>query len=765
MSDTGLNFVSDQRKLSISNVVHVRQVIQIKKCRPRGHATVDLINKDGSVKGRDKTLVVKFPLNVGDLATVGSVWEVSGREYVSEFLAHDIPITEYTIFAEDVKYMRPSGRILERWLSRNINGIGPVIAKRLVRTSNLNILIEGRDTKALLDISGMSDERVRRLYEKWPDESLYKTIEWLEAQKLPIGLGDKLVAIFGAAAIDQVKAHPFLLMAMGVSFETTMCVVGDLNIPMSKNCIVAGVAMHVAMKHAESSHSTVIDGRSLMNGCSEVTKAPASEEVGDVAVAEGLLVKTAGGYQIYGKALMEASVARFLVQAHKRQPGDNALLASWEPELTRSTVEKALTDYELKLDFSLTNEQRDAIVGTVMLPVSCISGGAGTGKTTILRAILGIYDAITGGRLPCYQVALAGRAARRMAESTGRPAQTIAKLIAMHLGNKKQYLPEHLLLVIDEASMVDLLSMYKLIGMLPTATRILFVGDTSQLPPVGDGLVFHALSETILPFFNLSQVKRQSELSGIHKFATAVRQSVFEIPSRTLATLAESNDCSIEKDASITRLIELWREAGGIGNIVLSPLSKNEFGVDNINKKLQQSVGLDRAALYYQDKPRGWIPWITPTGDQLLEGDPVLVTANNYEEKADIRNGDLGVITEVFLKPDEEDGAVGVMEVNGIAIYLTPDLLEKIQLGYAITIHKSQGSQWPTCFVMLPIEASEMIDQTLVYTAVTRAAERLVLMGDPRVIRQAIVRGSIALERNTFLRERILAVAKEPVEG
>ena len=748
--------VSTWQDKSTSNVVHVRQVVQIKKCRDRGYATVNLINKDGSVIARDKTIVVKFPPSTGSLASVGSLWEISGKEYVNQYYVHGTPITEYTIEAEGTKYLRPSGRTLARWISSNINGIGSVIANRLVRTKNLSEIVESRDTGALLEVSGMSNERVRRLYEQWPDVSLYKTIEWLDEQQLPVGLSDKLVAIFGATAIDQIKSHPFLLMAMGLPFETTMRVARDLNIPMSDNCIVAGVALHVALKDAEETGSTVIDNNDLLIGCSTLMKAGVPDDVGDVAVAEGLLVKTRDGYQVYGKALMEATVAQFLVDAHKRQPGADALLAAWETGLTRGRVEAALSDYESSLSFSLTDEQRAAVVGSVMAPVCCISGGAGTGKTTILRAILGVYEAIARGSLPCYQVALTGGAARRMAESTDHPAQTIAKLIVMHLGDNKPDLPSHLLLVIDEASMVDLLSMYKLIGMLPRATRIMFVGDTSQLPPVGDGLVFHALTDTMLPFFNLSQVKRQGELSGIHKFATAVRQSVLQYPSRTKQTLAASGDCSIETNASIPRLIDLWREAGGVGNIVLSPIKSSEFGVEHINKKMQESEGLDRPGLYYQDKKRGWIPWITPAGDMLLEGDPVLVTVNNYDEKADIRNGDLGIITEVFSSPDEIDGTVGVMEINGVAIYLTPDIMEKIQLGYAITIHKSQGSQWPTCFVMLPIEASGMIDQTLVYTAVTRPADRLVLMGDERVVEQAIARGSIALARKTCLRERIM---------
>lgn len=750
---------SARSDLVMSNVVHMRQVVQVKKCRAWGHATVDLVNKDGSVKKRDKTLVVKFPDNVNDVATEGSLWEVTGKEYLNRFTVNGFVVNEYTINADSIKFLRPSGRILARWLSSNIKGIGSVIAKRLVRIKNLNLLVENRDTNALLDVAGMSEERVLRLIEQWPAPSLYKTIEWLEEQLLPLNLGDKLVAVFGAHAIEKVKSHPFLLMAMGVSYEKTMDVARELNLSMSDKCVLAGVALHAAITHAAKTGSTVIDRKTLISNSTQIMKSTAPDDVGDIAAEEGLLVKVSNGYQVYGKALMEAAVAQCLVDAHRRQPGNHALLAAWEKSLTKKIVKEALTQYESKLDFGLTEEQRLAVISAVMAPVCCISGGAGTGKTTILKAILGVYDAIADG-IPCYQVALSGRAAQKMAESTGVFAQTIAKLIANHLGDKKSDLPPHLLLIIDEASMVDLLSMYKLISILPRASRILFVGDTSQLPPVGDGLVFHALIDTSLPFFNLSQVKRQSEQSGIHKFATSIRKSALEMPPRTHKRLAESADCTIESDFSMARLIELWREAGGIGNIVLSPVRKGALGIDNINTHLQQAVGLDRPALYYRDDSRGWIPWITPTGTQLFEEDPVLVVANNYVENADIRNGDLGIITEVFGKPNAEDGAVGVMEVNGVAIFLTSDILNKIQLGYAVTIHKSQGSQWPTCFVMLPIEASRMIDQTLIYTAVTRPVNRLVLMGDERIIELAVKRGSIALQRQTYLRDRILLTEK-----
>ena len=546
---------------------------------------------------------------------------------------------------------------------------------------------------------------------------------------------------------------------MGASFEQVSQLALKLGFTLEDEVVVAGIAQYAAINHANKTGSTVITIDELNKEYAKLMNSDTPKNVGVIACEQGLLVQVTGGYQVYGKALMETAVAQFIVDAHLRVAGDGCLLAGWEIGLSRGLVQEALTDYESTLEFSLTDDQRDAIIGAVLSPVCGISGGAGTGKTTILKAVLGVYDRVAQG-VQCYQVALAGRAAQRMAESTQKPAHTIAKFIGEHLGDDKPKLPEQILLVIDESSMVDLLSMYRLIGLLPDASRVIFVGDTAQLPPVGNGLVFHALTDTQIPFFNLTQVKRQSEESDIHRFSTAVRNRLLQFPQNTKNTLKESSDCSLETNPTISRLIALWRESGGIEqSIVLSPVRKGQFGVVNLNTELQASVGNERQAIYFQDSSRGWIPWITSTGSRLLKGDPVLVITNNYDDDADLRNGDLGVIVEVFDQPDE-DGVVAVIEVNNILINVTAELLEKLHLGYAITIHKSQGSQWPNCFVMLPNEAEQMIDQTLLYTASTRPSERLVLMGNERIIEKAIIVGSKALSRKTLLKEKICSASE-----
>ena len=738
----------------MSEITHLRQIVQVKKRRVHGYATVDLIRPDGSIRKRDKTLVVRFPERAQGAVTEGSLWEVSGKERDNTFTVNDYIVSEYAIDASAIKYLKPSGKVLSRWIVSNIKGIGGVIADRLVRLPDLLTLVENNNKPALLQVAGMSEARVERLFKEWPDDSLFKAIAWLEEQQLPLGLGEKLSSLFGAEAIDKVKAHPFLLMAMGASFEKTMEVARNLGLDMASDSVVAGVAQHVAVRYGAKTGSTVIDKKSLIDGCSRVMQDKAPDNVGDIACDQGLLVKVDTGYQVYGTALMEAAVAHFLVKAHSRQVGEGSLMSVWERSLSEASVTKTLASYEKTLEFELTKDQRKAVIGSVLSPVSGISGGAGTGKTTILKAVLGVYSSMASG-MAFYQVALSGRAAQRMSESTGLPAQTIAKLIADHLGDGKPDLPNHLLLVIDEASMVDLLSMYRLIGMLPEATRIVFVGDTAQLPPVGGGLVFHALQDTMIPFFHLSQVKRQSEQSGIHRFATAVRKGRFQLPSKTNISLADSDDCSIEDKISLKRLERLWLEAGGIGHsAVLSPVRKGMFGVDSINAHLQQSIGLDRPKVCYLDAQRGWIPWVTSTGTELFLNDPILITANNYDDDADVRNGDLGVITSVNDIPDNR-GIVAMADINGVPVPLTEDLLGKIQLGYAITVHKSQGSQWPTCFVVLQEESTRMMDQNLLYTSATRAIEQLVLLGAERIIKATLERGSSISFRKTFMGQRL----------
>jgi exodeoxyribonuclease V alpha subunit len=603
--------------------------------------------------------------------------------------------------------------------------------------------VREKDVEGLSGVAGVSAESAHAIIEKWPSEGFYAALEWLQKSKLPLSLAQSLARVYDNP-VQTISEDPLILTAFGVSFKDTLKLIKrtKLNVPESR--ILAAVAEQVATRFCYETGSTVVPEDDMIRGSEAICETIGLNAAGvtDAALKHGALLRVGNGFQSLGAAIQERTVSRFLTKCSERPPGSGSLLAGWEKDLTDNQIEAALKSFEASLPFRMTAEQRAAVISAVKSPVSIISGGAGTGKTTILLAILAIYDQLSSG-LAKYQVALSGRAAQRMAESTGREAQTIAKFISDHLRDQKRDVEEHVLLVIDEASMVDLLSAYKIVGILPSAARIILLGDASQLPPVGGGLVFHAAMDSGLPMFELTQVKRQGELSGIHQLATAVRKGEMD---RALLNSACGDTRYVPEFSHESLLEEYLKTNNPADCIVLTPIRKGPLGVTEVNKLIQSQYDeFQPQELCYTDLGMEWIPWITSSGTKIRLGDRIMVTRNDYD--ADIRNGDLGEITHVYDAPKE--GAYGVMNIDGKPVEITNETITSIELGYAISIHKSQGSQWPKCILLLPEYASRMTDQSLIYTAVTRPSKKLVLMGDSALIESAIKKGNSASKRLT----------------
>lgn len=723
-------------------------MVQIAKVRPSSIRTACEVREDGSLAHRDTTLAIQFPAQWRAAANVGSVWSVEGKIERRNYKARGFTVNDDLLTVESAQYVRPSGELLARWIAKNIDGLGEVIARRLVRAlPDIDAVVRHGDVQALTAVSGINEGRAKALIEKWPPEGLYGVLCWLQECGLPLGLAERLARVYGEGALDRLKDDPFLLAAFGVSFQQILDLITKLEITLPRDRLLAAIAERVASSLCARTGSTVVTENELTSGAARVAAdlGIVSDGLIEAAIAYGALIRTERGLQGLGAAIQEHAVARFLNRSAARPAGAGAMLAAWERNLNDASIEAALSSFEAALPFTLTAQQRAAVKGAVKSPVSIISGGAGTGKTTILLAILAVYDQIAEG-MAQFQVALSGRAAQRMAESTGRPAITIAKLLSDHLGENKPDFPEHALPVVDEASMVDLLTAYRLVGILPYATRILLVGDVGQRPPIGGGLIFHAAMRSNLPAFELSQVKRQGQDSGIHRLATAVRTNTYDHGLLN----SVSGDCHYDPDCSPESVIRVWEEEGGAEDcILLTPTRKGPLGVDALNGLIQshRDTTERHPELHYSDDLRGWIPWVTCRGARLHQGDQVMVTANDYD--SDIRNGDLGTILEVY--PEARHEVLGLMELNGRVVEITADLLETLDLGYAITIHKSQGSQWPTCILLLPGYVPNMLDQSLLYTAITRPAERLLVLGDRSLILRALSRGSVAAHRKTNL--------------
>ena len=212
-------------------------------------------------------------------------------------------------------------------------------------------------------------------------------------------------------------------------------------------------------------------------------------------------LKDVDGYQLEVE-LLEAMTGHKLVKFF-RKDGDLSELAAWETSITDKEIAHHLHQFEETLAYSLTEEQRSAVAQACKWKVISLSGGAGTGKTTVLNAVLSVLEAVSLDT-PIYQVALSGRASQRMSEATGRPASTIAKFCIDMKNIADDKRPDHCICVIDEASMVDLFSMHNLLQYLPFATRFIFVGDVDQLPPVGGGLIFHSMMKSDFPSVTLT---------------------------------------------------------------------------------------------------------------------------------------------------------------------------------------------------------------------------------------------------------------------
>ena len=732
-------------------------LVQIAKQRKCGFYYVHLINTDGTIKKRRRSLIVRFPSHLGAVP-VGSLWKVTGQQSVSQFMMNGYLVYEDILDATHATMVQPVKHTLSRWISLNIDGIGEVIANRLVRQRSLEKWVRSADVAALCEVPGMNSKLAQRLIAQWPEEGLYQTMDWLDGLGLSPSLGFKLVRLFGSNAVDRLTENPFLLLGLDVAYDQVVTIIDQLKLNLSEETLAAGAAMHVVIKHANRSGSTVLDGQALKQAVNALTSSLEAVDPGQAAVKQGLLVRVQDGYQTWGAALMEATVARKLTACLNRPAGQGALLAGWECPINKRVLQNALTTYEKTLPFTLSGEQREAVLGALSAPVVGISGGAGTGKTTILKAIIGLYEQLSSG-LALFPVALSGRAARRMSDSIGRPAFTIAKLIMDHLGEGKPRMPDHVLIVIDEASMVDLLSMYRLVGMLPEATRFIFLGDIAQLPPVGNGLVFHVLHNSPIPFHALSEVRRQSEQSPVHRFASAVRQGQVVIPENAAPALSESSACCMISPPCLDRLTALWGQAGAHDDrIILSPRRSGEWGVVSLNHHFQRVQGADRPDIHYLDPTRGWIPWITRDNQRIKEGDPILITQNIYDDECDVRNGDLGVVTEVFDTVTTE-GWYGMALVNGAPQPINQDLLEVLDLSYAITIHKAQGSEWRTVFSVVTRDARHMLEASMLYTAATRPTERLVLVTDTLSLQDAVKAGNSASQKRVDLGNKLFRLA------
>lgn len=604
----------------------------------------------------------------------------------------------------------PRGRLLVRYLSRSklFPGVGEATAAKLYDEfgEKLNEVLLSGDVGQLCHVVSRAVAGV--LVAGWrARQSEMELISFLDRHGFGPRMADKLIQCWGDAAKATLEANPYLLLAVAswslVDTEARKIGVAEDDRRRSVGAVEAVLYRRLNAGHTLTQHDETVK---LVDGLLGNGKGPAAIAV---ALEDGAVIGSqATGYQPIGAHSLEKGIAGRLRAMIAGEAPEQCELFQVPPGIS---TDEQIAHYERLRSIKLTDEQKAAIRMATSQQFSLVLGGAGVGKTTVLGGIIHVLEAC---HWSIFQLALAGRAAKRMAETTGRPAMTIAKfLLGMRTGNLA--LSAQTLLVVDEASMLDLPTFYRVLSYLPDGTRLLLVGDPAQLPPIGFGLTFHRLAlSCAVPKTQLTQVHRQAASTGIPAVAASIREHRIPVFEPFAGARPGVSVIECPRGGIVARLFELAQAWGGDDWRVIGSVKNGVAGVNDINASFHHRLSAGRPRL---------------EGYDFTEGDPIVFLRNDYERG--LMNGSLGTIVKVL----SGEGSL-VTNFEGEQHILTAEDLASIELAYAITCHKAQGSQFQR--VGIPVVRSRLLDHALIYTALTRAVEQVVFVGDMEALSHAI---------------------------
>jgi exodeoxyribonuclease V alpha subunit len=733
----------------VSDISVQLRVTSIRSRCERGGAIFSGVTEDG-----DSFVAVCDYRLVPDpsLLDKGQMWAVTGSTSVREYYAgNGFKITETQITAVSALLVRPAGRHIIAWIAESVDivGIGHVKARKLYDRfgSALVDLIERKDLLALTEV--ISKEMAEMLCQAFERHAVVTTLSWLDQVGMPRRIGASVLAYYRDQAQERIEANPYVLL----SFEADWATVDDL----ARKCL--GVAENDPRRLQAGIEETLYRGLSNGHTClprqeveTRLSALLGASDLADQALAAGLtggqFIYVDDCYQLIGSHLMESYIAQRLFDMvdGENAKGQKGLFTQVRRDL--SAVDAVIEAYERMRRIHLSQEQRDAVRKSAGANLSLILGGAGTGKTTVLKALFAALEALQPGT-KIFQLALAGLAAKRMTEATGRESMTIAGFLTKFDPKTIEF---GAVIVVDEASMVDVILMYRLLRYLPTWVRLILVGDPSQLPPIGPGLVLHALvGLPNIPQTELKVVMRQTAQSGIPHVAAAIREhrTPTWAPYHGVPGVGVSFvPCT---RANMTETISrVYAELGGNGSDfsvqILSITNGDLGGVQTLNRSLHDRYQDLAEQVNCFDQEFGVTAARTLDGVPINVGELVMFTENDYSRG--LRNGSLGTIV-AALPVAGIDDVCCVADFDGVEQRLTTRQMQALLHSCSITVHKAQGSQFTR--IIVPVKETRLLDQSLIYTAVTRGVQQVVLVGDEKVALAAIRKPATATRRYVTL--------------
>ena len=653
--------------------------------------------------------------------------------------------TQFEVDSYDEVIIPSRDGIIGYLSSGQIKGIGPRIAEKIYDAyGNLALEVLDKEPDKLLGIPGISQTRLTKICDSYlANRAARDVVAFLTPYGITANRAVKLYKEYGKEAMSIVKEHPYQLCELaGIGFKTADKIASSVDFtPLSTERVDA--ALLYTLTEAESRGHLCMEKHAFIKSCSKLLETPelTEEMLANRAarlVSEGDLVSYQGMVYRVSNAQSEAALAehihRLLQSACQYEYGD---------------LDQEIDAEERALRVRFAPEQREAVKMALTHTLSIITGGPGTGKTMIQRAILDIYK----GRHPKNSIiccAPTGRAARRMEQSTGEPSSTVHKALGLlafdggYFGGVEAL--EADLILADEVSMLDNHLALHLFKAVPGSSQLILIGDADQLPSVGPGAVLsELLASGLIPVVRLDRVFRQNAGSRIAVNAKLIRHGTLSLEYGPDFQFHQSP--SIPESAE--RIKELYLQEVqhyGVDNVaLLSPFrQKTETGVNALNEVLRDSVN-----------PEASYKIEAVCGKKLFrQGDKVMQTRNHD----DVSNGDIGTITGITKTAN--DVCVHVDFGDGrVKEYDSTDL-EMLDLGYATTIHKSQGSEYRSVIINLQCAHSLMLTRPLVYTAITRGKDRVILVGERKALCIAIKKTDTE-KRGTCLAHRLQALSKE----
>ena len=641
----------------------------------------------------------------------------------------------------------PSGVYgIEKYLGSGlIDGIGPTYAKRIVDAFGEKTLdIIDHSSARLLEVKGIGKERLARIKASWQEQKgLREVVIALRIYGIGMAMCVRIMKRFGADAPRIVREEPYKLSREieGIGFKTADMIALNSGISNeSKERICAGV-WHVLGEAEAEGHTCAIVGELVSKASSllDVDVQKCLDAISSLA-EEGAL-----------KYIDDGVVQRDSLDYAERRIVNNLKRIQQAPSvLPPIIVDKAVQWAVDRAGFAFAPEQECAVATALKNKITIITGGPGTGKTTILKAVC---DILKAKKITPVLAAPTGKAAQRMSESTGVEAKTIHRLLGFEDGkfvyNEYRTIPAKFV-IIDEASMLDTKLASSVIAAIASSAHLVLVGDIDQLPSVGAGNVLRdVIDSNRFSVVRLSRIFRQGERSQIVSAAHGILAgdtSMTGVSSAPIDLIDPSDDITFIHSETPEECVETcvklvkdkiphWYGLDSVRDVqILAPMHKGTGGIATFNYELKKSLNGSSESLSYG-------------GTTFAVGDKIMQTRNNYD--LDIFNGDMGIVVSVA-----RDNSMLVADFDGKRVALGKSDLIDFQQAYAISIHKSQGSEFPIVVIPLLRQHFVMLQRNLLYTAITRGRKKVFVVGNQSAWYGA-VKNARSASRKTFLKNRL----------